>query len=122
MSEPSVRRVPLEMIEIASPCTASWESMAGDKRARFCGRCGKSVHNLSAMPREEAERLVCSDAGLTCFRFALDASGLAITLDYQKAPPRRKRRGLVAALTIGAVASLAAALWGWASPWRIPSG
>src|SRR3954454_20348871 len=123
MSESMIRRVPLETIEIAKPCMASWESMAGDDRARFCGHCGKWVHNLSEMPRADAERFVCTSAGSTCVRFARDGLGETITLDYQAPSPRRKRRGLVAALTLGAVASLAAALWGWAaSPRARPAG
>ena len=29
----------LSAIQIASPCTADWNAMTGDDRARFCGEC-----------------------------------------------------------------------------------
>src|SRR4051812_47184360 len=37
----------LDRITIASPCTASWDDMAGDDRVRFCASCQKDVYNLS---------------------------------------------------------------------------
>ena len=46
--------IPLEIIEIASPCTASWDAMHGDNRVRFCDQCNLHVYNLSAMSRQEA--------------------------------------------------------------------
>ena len=50
--------VPLEKLRIANPCPARWEEMQGDERVRFCGTCKKSVYNLSALQRSEAEALV----------------------------------------------------------------
>jgi hypothetical protein len=97
------QHVPLDVIEIETPCAKPWNEMSGDDRTRFCDHCHKQVFDVSAMPREEAERLVCEKAGSMCVRFARDARGAVITLDY--APPRRRRKwplwtgvGLVAAL------------------------
>src|SRR5947209_4826336 len=45
----------LDTLRIASPCNESWDRMVGDERTRFCGRCQKDVHNVSAMARDEAE-------------------------------------------------------------------
>src|SRR4051794_35729115 len=58
------RRLPLlDAVSIASPCTASWDSMIGDERVRFCGSCQKNVYNLSAMVSDEAERLLAQHEG-----------------------------------------------------------
>src|SRR3712207_667528 len=80
---------PLDVIEVKEPCHASWESMRGDGRVRFCQGCGKLVHNLSAMSREEAAALVggCAAAGELCVRFARSPDGGVATLEYRPAPP-----------------------------------
>jgi hypothetical protein len=116
-SSSSNERISLEVLSLASPCDASWESMAGNERARFCKHCQKHVHNLSAMPRDEAERLVCEAAGSLCVRYARDEAGRVMTLDYEPMPNGRKRRWWVVSLSAGSVAAaIAGALWGWASP------
>ncbi len=48
----------LDSLEIASPCPASWDSMTGDDRARFCGLCRLNVYDLTAMSPGEAEAFV----------------------------------------------------------------
>jgi hypothetical protein len=58
--------------------------MSGDNGARFCAACGKHVHNLSAMPRDEAERLLCESAGSLCVRYEVGFSGKPVTLGYEK--------------------------------------
>src|SRR5688572_33180456 len=75
-------RMTLDVIDVNRPCPASWESMEGDERSRFCTGCGRHVHNLSAMTLAEAQRLVCERAGRACVRFERDASGEVVTLDY----------------------------------------
>jgi hypothetical protein len=40
-------------LEIASPCKASWNAMAGDDRARFCGMCEKHVYNIASLQAAE---------------------------------------------------------------------
>jgi hypothetical protein len=85
------KNIPLEVLRVREPCSADWDSMQGAGAVRFCGHCQKNVYNLSAMPREEAERIVCEKAGNLCARFATDAAGAVITLDYQAA--KRRRRG-----------------------------
>src|SRR4051794_5315873 len=75
-------RIPLEVLKIENPCPADWNAMAGDERKRFCQGCQKHVHNLSTMPREEAERLVCESAGNLCVRMALNAEGKFVTVGY----------------------------------------
>lgn len=80
----SGQRIALEVLRVDEPCTASWDEMRGDGRVRFCGHCRKHVHDLSAMPRDEAERLVCEQAGSLCVRFTRAADGAVLTLDYQR--------------------------------------
>jgi hypothetical protein len=78
----SETHVMLDVIDVRTPCPASWHAMAGDARSRFCEHCGLHVHNLSAMTLDEAQRLVCERAGRQCVRFERDAEGRIVTLDY----------------------------------------
>lgn len=71
-------RTPLE-IRVASPCSASWDAMDGDDRARFCVHCTKNVYDLSAMSRAEAEALVRGKEGRLCVRFYRRADGTVLT-------------------------------------------
>jgi hypothetical protein len=86
-------RIPLEIVRIDSPCPASWEAMAGDDRRRFCEGCLKYVHDLSAMPREEAERLICESSGTLCVRMSRQTDGTVLTVDYQGSTRQRPKRG-----------------------------
>jgi hypothetical protein len=79
----------LDVIDVRTPCPADWEEMAGDNTKRFCQHCRKHVHNLSAMPADEAERRVCESAGRLCVRFARDEAGKVLTLDYRATTRRR---------------------------------
>ena len=71
----------LSNVQIASPCSASWDEMAGDDRARFCSHCKLHVYNLSSMSREEAESLVVAKEGRLCVRFYQRADGTVMTKD-----------------------------------------
>jgi hypothetical protein len=71
----------LNGLKIASPCTASWDAMAGDDRVRFCGRCGLNVYNLSGMPRAQAEALVEATEARICVRFYQRRDGTVLTQD-----------------------------------------
>jgi hypothetical protein len=96
----SVRRA-LDVIEVNNPCPASWELMTGDAKRRFCTHCNKFVHNLTEMPTDEAERLVCSNAGNLCVRFARDpATNRVLTLDYRPRPTPSRRRALAVVVSI----------------------
>ena len=71
----------LELIQIATPCEASWDDMKGDDRVRFCRHCRLSVYNLSDMPREEAEKFVAQREGRLCVRFFRRHDGTVLTRD-----------------------------------------
>ena len=102
---------PLDVIRIEEPCSEDWDRMTGDERVRFCAGCRKHVHNLSAMTRDEAERLVCEKAGELCVRYEQTASGGVRTLDYAKRVSRRTWMFWTVFGTLGAAASAAAQLF-----------
>jgi hypothetical protein len=112
----SRRRLPnLDEVRIASPCTADWESMVGDERVRFCGKCQKNVYNLSALTREEAERLLAEKQGGLCARLYERADGTILTEDCPVGARRTRVRraaavgiggGLLAATTLSQVTTV----------------
>jgi hypothetical protein len=71
----------LDRIEIASPCTASWDEMTGTDRVRFCGQCQLQVYNLSAMSRDEAQRLLGETPERLCVRLYRRTDGTMLTQD-----------------------------------------
>jgi hypothetical protein len=87
----------LDSVTIASPCTASWDEMIGDDRARFCTHCQKDVFNLSALPREEAETFLRERTSEVCVRLYKRADGTVLTSDCPVGVKRKRRRRLVVA-------------------------
>ena len=86
----------LDVIAIASPCTASWDAMRGDDRVRFCGHCRQHVYNLSHMTRSEAEQFVKDRAGNVCAMFYRRFDGTLLTNDCPIGWKKLRRRSLVA--------------------------
>jgi hypothetical protein len=82
----------LDDVQIAAPCTASWDEMAGDEHVRFCGKCEKNVYNLSSLPREEAEALLGAKEGKMCVRLYRRADGTVLTADCPVGVKKRRRR------------------------------
>lgn len=135
----------LELIQIATPCQASWDEMRpvplapggrgagderviGDDRVRFCGDCRLNVYNLSEMPRGEAERLIAEREGRTCVRFYRRHDGTVITRDCPvgiRAVRQRVVRSAVAlaGLVVAMIGSTAfgSRLSRWMPAWRSPS-
>lgn len=73
--------IPLDTVSVASPCTASWDDMAGTNQVRFCQQCQKNVYNLSAMNRRQAQALIHQREGRLCVRFYRRADGTVLTDD-----------------------------------------
>ena len=71
----------LDRLNINTPCTADWDDMVGNDQVRFCKHCDLSVHNLSAMTRQEALRLVISSKGKLCARYIRRPDGVIRTTD-----------------------------------------
>ena len=114
IGEDGVRRgLPmLDRVRVASPCNASWNEMLGDERVRFCVSCEKNVYNLSAMPREEAERLLQERVGSEmCVRFYQRADGTILTEDCPVGVKKKRRKKLALAVAgAGAMAAAAATM------------
>jgi hypothetical protein len=82
-------RLPLDLIEVQSPCPKDWNRMSGSDQKRYCDHCNRHVHDLSAMTESEAQELICRAAGHLCVRFTRLANGKIKTLDYFNPPGRR---------------------------------
>jgi hypothetical protein len=112
------RRIPLslDVIDIQTPCTASWDAMRGDDRVRFCDQCRLNVYDLSAMTREAATKLVSEREGRLCVRFFRRADGTVLTADgcgRVRAAARRAKR--VAVAMAGALFAAVLTPFGFAS-------
>lgn len=59
----------LDRVSVKEPCREDWNAMIGNAQVRFCSHCAKSVHNLSAMTRAEAERLISLSNARLCVRY-----------------------------------------------------
>ena len=95
-------------LTVNSPCAASWESMAGNEQVRFCEHCEKSVHNLSAMTRKRALRLVRANDGGLCVRFHTDPNGRTLHEPEGKLHSITRRASSFAAGAFGAFVALGA--------------
>ncbi len=71
----------IDEIEIASPCTAAWNEMAGNDFARHCAECKKNVYNLSLLTRGEANELIREKEGNLCVRLFRRFDGTVLTAD-----------------------------------------
>jgi len=58
----ATRSISLQQVRLTEPCPVAWGDMRGDEQRRFCAHCNLHVHNLSAMPQDEAQRLICASA------------------------------------------------------------
>ena len=70
----------IDQVRIDKPCSALWEQMTGDDRARFCRLCNKHVHNVETLTTCEIDAMLAGPA-MPCLRVRYDASGLALTRD-----------------------------------------
>lgn len=86
----------LNSISVKVPCTESWDEMIGNNEVRFCSHCAKNVHNLSAMTRAKAEKLVKDSNGKLCVRYVKTPQGNLITNASSKFT-QIKRRTVMAA-------------------------
>ena len=73
--------IDLDAIDVASPCSASWDSMRGDERVRHCEDCQLNVYNLSEMTRDAARDLIAKQEGRLCVRFYRREDGTLLTRD-----------------------------------------
>jgi hypothetical protein len=108
---------PLDNVTIAAPCSAGWDNMVGDERARFCGQCDQNVYNISAMSKEDAEQLIAGAEGRLCIRYYRRADGTIMTRNCPVGLRALKRRlSRIASATATAVISFLTgilAVTGW---------
>ncbi len=86
----------LDNLRVATPCTADWNKMTGDDRARHCGDCQKTVYNFSGMTRKEAEALVIEKNGDLCAHYYQRHDGTILFGDCALDSSRRRRRWVAA--------------------------
>ncbi|MBV9210033.1 MAG: carboxypeptidase regulatory-like domain-containing protein, partial [Acidobacteria bacterium] len=102
----------LDRINTNKPCTADWDEMIGNEQVRFCSHCSLSVHNLSAMTRKEAMRLVIKSKGNLCARYVRRPDGRVQTTDLvlHQIGAVKRRASRLAAGAFTAALSLSASL------------
>jgi len=104
---------PLPNLRIAAPCTASWDSMAGDNRVRHCTLCSLNVYNFAEMTRDELRELLARTEGRVCARLYRRADGTVLTRDCPTGlRALRRRASRVATAVIAALFSLPAFAFG----------
>jgi hypothetical protein len=88
----------LDQIQVASPCSASWDAMKGDDRMRFCSECSKHVYRFDGMSRGEILELLQEAEGGVCVRLARRRDGTIVTNDCPVGVERARRRRRLALL------------------------
>lgn len=68
-------------IHVVKPCPVSWETMIGDDKLRFCGKCEKHVYNFNAMTKDEIQSTIDDYSGKLCVRLYKRADGTVSTGD-----------------------------------------
>lgn len=87
----------LDSISVASPCGEDWNQMRGSDEARFCSHCQKDVHDLSAITRKQAKKLIAASNGGLCVRYVPRPDGKIQTAN----PKLHKIAGRTARLAAG---------------------
>jgi hypothetical protein len=101
----------LDQINVASPCSADWDSMIGNEQARFCQHCSLFVHDLSKITRKDVVKLVASSRGKLCVRYYRHQDGVVHTATHAQPLTQIKRRlSRIAAGAFGATLSLASSV------------
>ena len=98
----------LDNLRVATPCPADWNAMTGDEQVRHCGKCDKSVFNLSGLNREEAETLIVTKQGNLCVRYFQRKDGTILLKDCEIGVSQKRKRKLIAAGAAVLLASSAA--------------
>ena len=93
----------LNNIQVASPCHEEWGNMQGDERVRHCQLCKMNVFNISAITREEAEKLISERQGRLCVRYYVRKDNTIITNDC---PVGKQKLKFKRYLQWGTIASL----------------
>jgi hypothetical protein len=109
--------IPLESIQIATPCHADWDKMRGDDQMRHCQSCAKNVYNLSAMTRLEAQRLITEKEGSLCVQLHRRADGTVLTSDCTVGISPARRSAHWVKMALGATVAAILSVFGMQSSW-----
>jgi hypothetical protein len=90
------------LVVFPDPCSADWDAMEPRGRGRFCGGCGKVVHDLAQHTPEEAAALLNAPEGSPCVRAQPAPDGRVRTRGGG-----RRRRVLAAVASPAVLAALA---------------
>ena len=118
-SQQTRTRLPmLAKIKIASPCSVSWETMAGDDRVRSCGSCQKNIYDFSAMTAAEVEALLLEKEGRLCARFYRRTDGTILVgsdcgVGARAKLLKRAATGVVLITGLSALAGIGIKKFGW---------
>lgn len=100
-------------LKISSPCPVSWDSMDGDDRVRFCGKCRLNVYNLTQMSPEEVEQTIRATGGRLCGRLYVRGDRTATAENCPNAGVRRRKKALWAAAVVLVLGGIAWAFRAW---------
>jgi hypothetical protein len=102
----TTRKDKLQRLQVASPCSSSWEAMHGDGRRRHCLECDKSVYDLAQLTPREITGVIEASQGELCARLTRDDWGRLVTRQPPITPdPLASRRAspLVTAVVTAAL-------------------
>ncbi|MBS1788730.1 MAG: carboxypeptidase regulatory-like domain-containing protein [Acidobacteria bacterium] len=77
----SARKSKLDQLNVAKPCSASWEEMTGNRQKRFCSECSKHVFDFSRMTRQQIEAVTAVHQGNLCARITRREDGSMVTVE-----------------------------------------
>jgi hypothetical protein len=102
----TTRKDKLQRLQVASPCSSSWEAMHGDGRRRRCLECDKPVYDFAQLTPREIAGVIEASQGELCARLTRDDWGRLVTLQPPiTADPLASRRAspLVTAVVTAAL-------------------
>ncbi|HEV2856369.1 MAG TPA: carboxypeptidase-like regulatory domain-containing protein [Thermoanaerobaculia bacterium] len=102
----TTRKDKLQRLQVASPCSSSWEAMHGDGRRRHCLECDKAVYDFAQLTPREIAGVIEASQGELCARLTRDEWGRLVTLQPPiTADPLASRRAspLVTAVVTAAL-------------------
>ena len=76
----TTRKDKLQRLQVASPCSSSWEAMHGDGRRRHCLECDKAVYDFAQLTPREIAGVIQASQGRLCARLTRDEWGRLVTL------------------------------------------
>ena len=75
----STKKEKLQRLQVASPCTSSWEAMDGDGSRRHCLQCDKPVYDFAQLTPREIAGVIQASQGKLCARLTRDDWGRLLT-------------------------------------------